>query len=187
MTIGVFADLDAQALRQIVDSQILYRLERIPGVAAVDVFGGVQRQIHVELIPERLHSLGIPLDQILARIRSNNVEVPIGEVNRGSFEVNVRASGVYTGLDDLRGIVIADRAGVPVRLGQIAEIEDTVQSQTRIARINGQTGIRLSVGKQSGKNTVEVARGVRREVERIIQDFPQPRLVILNDSSGYIR
>ena len=187
MAVGVFGDLEAQVLRQIVDDQVLYRLERVPGVAAVDIFGGVQREIHVELLPERLHALGVPIDQILSRLRANNVETPIGSVDRGSFQVNVRASGVFTGLDDIRDTIIADQDGVPVRLSQIAMVEDTEQEQTRIARINGQTGIRLSISKQSGKNTVEVARGVRREIERLNLDLSQVRLVVLNDTSAYIR
>ena len=101
--------------------------------------------------------------------------------------MSVRASGIFTSLDDIRDTIVAERDGVPVRLSQIAVVEDTEQEQTRIARINGRTGIRLSISKQSGKNTVEVAGGVREEIGRLNLDLSQAQLVVLNDNSAYIR
>jgi HAE1 family hydrophobic/amphiphilic exporter-1 len=187
LTIGASGALDPLALRQMVDEQVIYRLERVPGVAAVDIWGGTRREVRVNLRLEQLKALQIPVDQIVSRIRSGNVEQPVGSVYRGNQQVNVRASGVFASPEDLRATVIAVRDGVPVRLGQIAEVGDAVQDVTRIARINGQPGIQISISKQSGKNTVEVARTVRREVERINQDLPQIRLTVLNDSSQYIR
>ena len=78
------------------------------------------------------------------------------------------------------------RQGTPIPLAQVAEVSDGSVKVTRIARINGRPGIRLSVSKQSGRNTVEVAGLVRRELERIRADFPQLELVVLNDNSRYI-
>ena len=187
ISIGALSDLDPQSLRQIIDDQVSYRLERIPGVASVDVWGGLQREIHVDLIPEALKALEIPLEQIIARIKAGNVQLPAGSIHQGSYQKTVRTSALYEDLEQLRETVIASRQGTPIRLRQVAVVEDSWQKVTRIARINSSSGIRLSVSKQSGKNTVEVAGQVVREIERINRDIPQIQLILLSDNSSYIR
>jgi HAE1 family hydrophobic/amphiphilic exporter-1 len=158
----------------------------VDGVAAVDVFGGVQREIQVDLLPDRLQLLGLPVDQVIGRIQAGNVETPLGSVTQGGYERTLRSSALYENLDELRDTVVAVRQGSPIPLAQVARVSDGSVKATRIARINGRPGIRLSVAKQSGRNTVEVARLVRRELGRIRADFPQLELVVLNDNSRYI-
>ncbi len=186
MTLGAYAEMDPVYLRELIDQQVAYRLERVDGVAAVDVFGGVQREIQVDLLPDRLQLLGLPVDQVIGRIQAGNVETPLGSVTQGGYERTLRSSALYGNLDELRDTVVAVRQGSPIPLAQVARVSDGSVKVTRIARINGQPGIRLSVAKQSGRNTVEVARLVRRELERIRADFPQLELVVLNDNSRYI-
>jgi HAE1 family hydrophobic/amphiphilic exporter-1 len=186
MTLGAYAEVDPVYLRELIDEQVAYRLERVDGVAAVDVFGGVQREIQVDLLPDRLQLLGLPVDQVIGRIQAGNVETPLGSVTQGDFERTLRSSALYGNLGELRDTVVAVRQGSPIPLAQVARVSDGSVKVTRIARINGRPGIRLSVAKQSGRNTVEVARLVRRELERIRADFPQLELVMLNDNSRYI-
>jgi HAE1 family hydrophobic/amphiphilic exporter-1 len=186
MTLGAYAEVDPVYLRELIDEQVAYRLERVDGVAAVDVFGGVQREIQVDLLPDRLQLLGLPVDQVIGRIQAGNVETPLGSVTQGDFERTLRSSALYENLGELRDTVVAVRQGSPIPLAQVARVSDGSVKVTRIARINGRPGIRLSVAKQSGRNTVEVARLVRRELERIRADFPQLELVMLNDNSRYI-
>ena len=186
LILGAYAEADPVYLRRLIDEQVAYRLERVDGVAAVDVFGGVQREIQVDLLPDRLELLGLPVDQVIGRIQSANVETPLGSVTQGNYERTLRSSALYENLDQLRDTVVAVRQGAPIPLGQVARVSDGSVKVTRIARINGRPGIRLSVSKQSGRNTVEVARQVRRELERIRADFPQLELVVLNDNSRYI-
>lgn len=187
MVIGVSGPLDLVSLRSIVDEQVVYRLERIPGVAAVDVWGGREREIHVDILPDRLRALDIPLEQVVSGIRAANVDLPVGQFERGNYQVGVRVPGEYRSLDELENTVITVRQGTNVRLNQIAVVEDTWQKERSIARINGEQGIRISVSKQSGKNTVEVAKGVSRELKRIRTDIPQLGITVLRDSSEYIR
>jgi len=186
LTLGAYAEMDPVYLRRLIDEQVAYRLERVDGVAAVDVFGGVQREIQVSLLPDRLELLGVPVDQVIARIQSANVETPLGSVTQGNFERTLRSSALYENLDQLRDTVVAVRQGSPIPLSQVARVSDGSVKVTRIARINGRPGIRLSVSKQSGRNTVEVAGQVRKELQRIRADFPQLELVVLNANSRYI-
>jgi HAE1 family hydrophobic/amphiphilic exporter-1 len=187
LILGAASKLDPVQMRRIVDNQIKYRIERVPGVAALDVRGGLDREIHVNLYADKIKGLGLPLDQILSRIRAGNINVPAGTIDRGTLEVMIRTPGEYTNLDELRNTVIAIREGVPIQLKEIASVEDSWEKVTRIVRVNGLPGIRLGVRKQSGKNTVEVAKGVLQEIERINRDIPQIHLTPIIDTSDYIQ
>jgi HAE1 family hydrophobic/amphiphilic exporter-1 len=187
LILGASADLDPIQTRRLIDDQIKYRIERVPGVASLDIWGGLEREIHVNLYPDKIKALGLPLDLILNKIRSENVDVPAGTIERGNFEVLIRTPGVYTSLDEIRDTVIAIRDGVPIQVKEIASVEDSWQKIRRIVRVNGKPGVRLSISKQSGKNTVEVAQAVLKEIENVHQDIPQIRLTPIIDSSEYIQ
>ena len=187
MILGASSGLDPVEMRRIIDEQVKYRIERVPGVATLDVWGGHEREVHVDLHADRIKALGLPLDTVLARIRAENVEVPAGLVERGNFEVMVRTLGSYRNLDQLASTVVAVREGVPVRLGEIADVKDSWQRVTRVVRVNGEPGVRLGCFKQSGTNTVTVARGVLKEIEQINRDIPQINLMVMRDTSDYIQ
>ena len=186
LILGASADLDPIQTRRLIDTQIKYRIERVPGVASLDIWGGLQREIHVNLYTDKIKALGLPLDMILNKIRSENVDVPAGTIERGNFEVLIRTPGVYSSLDEIRDTVVAIRDGVPIQIKEIASVEDSWQKIRRIVRVNGKPGIRLSVSKQSGKNTVEVAKAVLKEIENVQQDIPQITITPIIDSSEYI-
>jgi len=187
LILGASSKLDPVQTRQIIEDQVKYRLERVPGVAAVDIRGGLEREIHVNLDPAKINALAIPLDQIISHVYEGNVNIPAGTIEKGNFEVTVRTPGEYTNLKQLEDTVIAIRQGVPIALREIATVEDSWQKITRIVRVNGQTGIWMAVNKQSGKNTVEVARAALKELERINHDIPQIKIIPTVDTSDYIQ
>ncbi|HUT30566.1 MAG TPA: efflux RND transporter permease subunit [Sedimentisphaerales bacterium] len=187
LILGASSNLDPVQTRQIIEDQVKYRLERVPGVAAVDIRGGLEREIHVNLDPAKINALAIPLDSIISRVREGNVNIPAGTIEKGNFEITVRTPGEYTDLKQLQDTVIAVRHGMPIQLREIAVVEDSWQKITRIVRVNGVPGVRLSVNKQSGKNTVDVARGALAELDRINRDIPQIKIVPIIDTSDYIR
>lgn len=187
MTLGASSRLDPVQMRKIIDDQIKYRIERVPGVAALDVMGGQEREIHVLLDPDKIKALGIPLDVLMSRIDSANVNLPAGNLEAGNYQMVIRTPGEYTSLDQLRETTVAVREGAPVRLKDVADIKDAWLKVTRVVRVDGLPGVRLSVNKQSGRNTVDVARAVRAEVERLNRDIPQVRLTTLMDTSDYIQ
>jgi HAE1 family hydrophobic/amphiphilic exporter-1 len=185
--LGVSSDLDPLELRQFIDDQISYRFERTPGVAAADVWGGLEREIQVNLDLEKIKALGIPFNEVLQRIQSENVNVPAGTIERGNHDVTLRVPGEYESVDELRSIVLFTRDGAPVYLHQVAGIVDTHAKIRQIVRINGKPGVRLAIRKQSGSNTVEVADAVLEEVERLNREFPQLSIKPVIDTSLYIR
>ncbi|MDH3886099.1 MAG: efflux RND transporter permease subunit, partial [Desulfobacterales bacterium] len=187
LILGVSGNLDPIQMRKIIDNQVKYRIERVPGVASLDIRGGLDREIHVNLNSEKLKALGLPIDQILNRIKDENINLPAGSIEQGLMDITIRTPGIYTSLDQLRNTVVAIRQKAPIQLKEIATVDDAWQKVTRIVRVNGRPGIRLSVNKQSGKNTVEIASGVLDEIERINADIPQIQITPIIDTSDYIK
>ncbi|MFC1856435.1 efflux RND transporter permease subunit, partial [Thermodesulfobacteriota bacterium] len=187
LIMGVSSNLDPIQVRQMIDTKVKNRIERIPGVASLGIRGGLDREIHVNLNAEKIKALGLPIDQLLNRLKEENINLPAGTIEQGRLDVTIRTPGVYSNLDDLRRTVVAIREGVPIQLQEIANVEDAWEKVTRIVRVNGKPGVRLSVSKQSGKNTVEVASGVLKEIERINRDIPQLHILPIIDTSDYIK
>jgi len=184
---GASSNLTPLQMRKLIDDQVKYRIERIPGVASLEVWGGYEREIQVNLDAGKIKSMDLPLDQILSRIREGNITLPAGNIDRGTFEVTMRTKGEYMSLDQLAGTVVSIREGAPIKLRDIASVDDTWKKITRLITINGKPGVRLGVRKQSGKNTVEVAASVLKEVENISRDIPQITITPIIDTSDYIR
>ncbi len=187
LILGASSRLDPVQMRRIIEDEVKYRIERVPGVASLDVWGGLDREIHVRIDADKIKALRLSLDQVLDRIAAGNVNIPAGSIERGNYEVTLRTPGEYVDLDEIRGTVVAERDGAPVPLAEVAEVADSWQKVTQIVRVNGEPGIRLAVNKQSGTNTVEVADGVLRELEGIGRDIPQIKIVPIIDSSDYIK
>ncbi|NLF16476.1 MAG: efflux RND transporter permease subunit [Lentisphaerae bacterium] len=187
MMLGASSQLDPVALTRLIENQVRYRIERVPGVAALNLWGGREREIQVNLDRDRVRALGLNLAEIVSRIKAGNVNLPAGRIDRDRMEVQIRTPGEYTDLNELRDTVIAVRAGQPVLLRDVATVVDTWEEVRQLARIDGVPGVRLAVNKQSGANTVQVARGVREEMEKINRDMPQIRLVAIQDTSTYIQ
>ncbi|MBN2514939.1 MAG: efflux RND transporter permease subunit [Deltaproteobacteria bacterium] len=184
---GASSSMNPIQLRKLIDDQVKYRIERVPGVASLDVWGGYEREIQVNIDAGKVKAMDIPLDEIMSRIREGNITLPAGMIDRGNFEVTMRTKGEYTSLDQLANNVVAIRANAPIKLRDIADVDDTWKKITRIITVNGKPGVRLGVRKQSGKNTVDVAASVLKEVENISRDIPQITITPIIDTSDYIR
>ncbi len=163
--------LDRVALRELAENLLSPRLERVPGVAAVTVNGGLRRQIHVDLSREKITALDLSVDRVTSLLRTENQNIPIGEIYRG---------------EQIRNLVVQTKSGVPVYLRDIADVKDSTEDNRSVLRINGQPGVRMSVTKQSGTNTVQIAQGVRAEIQRINREVPGVKLSLLDDSAKFI-
>jgi len=187
LILGATSKLDPIEVRRIIDEQIKYRFERIPGVAAVDAWGGLEREIQVKVIASKIKALGLSFREIINGIKNQNVTVPTGTIKKGNYDLVVSTSGEFSDLDELRETVVATRGGIPIQLKEIAVVEATHKKLSRIVRINGKAGIRLAIRKQSQANTVEVAEVALKELEKINEDIPQLSIIPLIDSSDYIK
>jgi hydrophobic/amphiphilic exporter-1 (mainly G- bacteria), HAE1 family len=186
MGVGVEGNLDRVTLRELAQNQLSTRLERVPGVAAVSVEGGLRRQIHVLLSKEKIAALDLSVDRIVSLLRAENENTPLGEIDEGDTTYLLRSQGQYENLDQIRNLVVVTKGGVPVYLRDIADVKDATEDLRSFTRINGKPGIRMRVTKQSGENTVTIARSVRQEIDRINREVPNVKLSLLDDSSVYI-
>ncbi len=184
---GISSNMNPLDLRQLLDDQVKYRLERVPGVASVGIYGGLNREIHVDLHATKIKALGLSTDAIIAALRSENRNIPAGLYKKGNMDVLIRTQGEYISLDEIRNTVITIRDGTPIQIKDVADIEDSWEEVRRLYRINGKPGLRISISKQSGANTVKVAEAVHAEVKQIMQDIPQIEILPLLDTSVYIK
>jgi len=187
MSVGVEGDFDRVRLREIGEHDLSPRLERVPGVASVSVEGGLRRQIHVSLSKEKITALELPVDRIINLLRSENQNIPLGEIDEGDRTYLVRSEGQFENLDEIRDLVVMTRQGVPVYMRDIAQVNDSTEDFRAFTRINGKPGVRLRITKQSGQNTVAIADAVRAEVARINREVPGLTLTVLDDSSIFIK
>jgi HAE1 family hydrophobic/amphiphilic exporter-1 len=186
MGIGVEGDYDAVTLRELAQNELSPRLERAEGVASVTIDGGLRRQIRVDLSKEKITAMNLPVDRIVATIRSENQNIPLGEVEDADRRFLLRSPGQYKDIEDIRNLIVFTRGAVPVYLKDIADVYDGTEDRRNVTRINGKPGVRMRVQKQSGKNTVLVSEAVKHEIERINQEVPGVRLAVLDDQSKFI-
>jgi HAE1 family hydrophobic/amphiphilic exporter-1 len=187
MGIGVESrNMDRVQLREMAQNILSPRIERVPGVAAVSVEGGLRRQIHVELSKEKIAALDLSVDRIISILRAENQNTPLGEIDEGDTTYLLRSQGQFENLDQIRDLVVLSRGNVPVYLRDIAEVKDATEDLRSFTRINGTPAIRMRVTKQSGENTVAIAEAVKAEIGRINQQVPNVKLMVLDDSSIFI-
>ena len=184
--LGISSNLDPVELTELIENQIRYRFARISGVAQVDVWGGYNREVRIEVHPDRLKAAGIPLDRVLKAIRDANLDVPTGKIQQGRYEVTLRAPAEFIDLDQIRNTVVARLNGAATTLGQIADIKDTYQKLTRIIRVNGERGVRVAIRKQAAANTVEVSKRILDEIRAVNQTFPQINIVPVINQGNFI-
>ncbi len=184
--LGISSDLAPVELNQLIEDQIRYRFTRVPGVAQVDMWGGYNREIRIEIDPDRLRALGLPLDRVLRAIRDANLDLPAGRLEQGRYEVILRAPAEFTHLDEIRDTVLETRDGATVTLGQVAQVVDTYEKLTRLVRINNQRGIRVAIRKQASANTVEVSRRILEEIAAVNKAYPQIKVVPVQNQGNFI-
>jgi HAE1 family hydrophobic/amphiphilic exporter-1 len=184
--LGISSSLDPVELTELIEVQIRYRFARIPGVAQVDTWGGFRREVRIELDPDRIKAVGLPLDRVLDAIQDANLDLPTGKIEQGRYEVMLRAPAEFIDLDEIRDTVIVRRDGVAIRLRQIAEVKDTYEKLTRIVRVNGGRGLRVAIRKQANANTVEVSRRILDEIKAVNKDFPQIKIVPVINQGNFI-
>ncbi len=122
LMLGAAGNLDLIEMRRILNDQVKYRIERVPGVAALNLWGGSDREIQVNFFADKIKALGLSIDQVITTISNANKNVPGGTIERGNVEVRIRTAGEYTNLEELQNTLITTRQGKTVRLREIASV-----------------------------------------------------------------
>jgi HAE1 family hydrophobic/amphiphilic exporter-1 len=177
-----------RALSELADKRVKPRLERIPGVGSVQLVGARSRQIRVWIDPLRLGGYGLGVEDVLAALEREHVELPAGRLENARGEWSLRMEGKVTRAEQFGRLVLAEREGRMVRLADVTRVEDGMAEEHSLSRLNGRRGVSLLVRRQSGDNTVAVADAVKAELERIRSELPRDhQLEVALDASLFIR
>ncbi len=187
ISLTVSGERSLKEITEYVKDDIKKLLEAIPGVGSVNLIGGYEREVNIFLDIDKMESYEIPLDKVRSSIMTANMEIPGGRVDEGDREFIVRTMGRITSVSEFNNIVIDNPHGHPVYLKDIARVEDGIEERRSLARVNGLDAIVLDISRQSGGNTVEVARAVKSEITRLQQALPNDiKINVIVDNSTFI-
>jgi HAE1 family hydrophobic/amphiphilic exporter-1 len=176
-------------LTSLADETIRRRLENVRGVGEVRIAGGLEREVRVFILPSRLQAVGVSVSEVMAALRSQNLEIPAGRVEKGGAERLVRVTGRITAPKQFGEVIVANRGGQPIRLRDVARVEEGNEEERSLALVNGERAVSLDILKVSGANTVEVADGVRAALEEMRNGVlpAGTSLQVVRDNSVVIR
>lgn len=186
VTLAASSDsLPVEQVRELADNAVRERLERVTGVAVVDIFGGHKLELHVAVDRDRLDAAGLSTDQVMAALDDWNLSAPGGRIDRGQSEAVVRFDAPLVSAEGAERIVLKAEGSRFVRLRDVADV-DLLPGETRSAyRYNGRDAIAVQVLRRDDANTVEVAGRVRQAVEALAAELPELDLVIADDDSEF--
>lgn len=174
--------------KEIAEDVIKDRLQRLSGVADVTVVGGEKREILVSVDQAKLAGYKLSINQIINRLRAENLNQPSGRLDRPEAEYNVRVLGEFESLDDIKNLDIPVGNGSTIPLNAVATVTDGHQELREYSRVNGINAVSLMVFKQSDASVVEVGEKVKKEIEKIQKDLPDDvKIIVSRDTSNFIR
>ena len=187
MLLGVSGP-DPLALRRLAEDVIKPTLERVPGVAAVTVSGGLVREIRIEVSQDRLRAEGLTAAHLEDALRQANLNVPSGRIREGDEEFLVRVVGQFATAEEIERLPLRRLDGSTIPLRAVADVRDTTREPEQFTRLNGRDSVGVSIQKQSGANTVAVAEGIRRAVAALQRQLPAGvRIAVARDDSLFIK
>lgn len=176
-----------KTLRLYADEQIKRQLESVVGVASVKVSGGLENEIQVLVDQQKASQLNIKLNDIIKRLKDENVNASGGRVKEGSQEYLVRTLNQFQSLDDIRNLFIAQKDGKNIRLADVATVKESHKEPTSLNRFNGFEGVEIAIYKEGDANTVQVAKNVQFRIDQLSKDIPsQYELQLVYDQSRFI-
>ena len=177
---------DLASLQSIAEDEIQPALERLDGVASVDISGGYEQEIAVHTDASRLKGYNLTISSIGQQLGADNIAIPGGDLDNGSQTLAVRTDGEYLSIDDIKNALISLPAGGTVRLSQIADVSMQPKDQDAISKVDGEECIILSVNKQSGSNTAQIAELAKAEFDSLLKSNDSLQWNIVMDQSDYI-
>ena len=187
MTIGANGKMDEATFYDLMDKKVAPVLSRVEGVAQVNIIGGQEREIQVNLDPLKMQGYGLSVPQVQQIILSSNLDFPTGNIQTRDQKILIRLAGKYKNVDELRNLVILSKNGIEIRLQDIADVQDAQKTAEKIARVNQKSAIILQVIKQSDANAVAVSADLKKSITKLEADYKATdlKLEIAKDSTEY--
>ena len=187
MNISVTSKMSEKELYDLLDKKIQPIFSRVNGVAQVTMVGGQEKEIQVNIHPEKLEGYGLSIAQVQQVIAASNLDFPTGNAKTREKQTIIRLMGKIGSVEEMRRLPIATPSGMMIRLGDIADIQDGEKDVEKIARINQKNTILLQVTKQSDANAVEVSEAIKNTIKTVEKDYEKQgiKLEIANDTTDY--
>ncbi|MCJ7577828.1 MAG: efflux RND transporter permease subunit [candidate division Zixibacteria bacterium] len=188
MIFALSSDMALDKLRTLAEDKVKNRIEQTNDVAGVDLVGGWEREIKVELDSRKLEAYDLPIQQVISALSSENLNVPGGRMNQEPREIVLRTTGEFQTVDQINRIMVGSRQGVPTYVRDIARVKDAFKDLRKIAKLNGKPSVSFIVHKQSGGNTVKVCDDLKKTFSQLKKELPSGTTIeIASDYSKYIR
>jgi len=172
MSLAVTGKIESGEFYRLVKDTIKPRLNEIPGVGQITILGGNAREIRVSLSQAKLEQYGIPILLVAQKLQAANLDFPAGNIKDKDGQYVVRVAGKLKSLDEMRSLVLKDGEGSgSIRLGDVADVSDTLADSESILRYNGRDAIGILIVKQSGANAVTVSKGIKDELAKIEREY----------------
>jgi HAE1 family hydrophobic/amphiphilic exporter-1 len=186
---GVIGMENTKRLREYIDDVIKPRIERLEGIASVFIFGGKEREIQILVDPQKLKNTGTTLEQVITGVKAGNLNLSGGHVESWKKEYLIRTKGYYDDMDQARSTIITvSREGKPVKLSDVADVQDSFKETRGFERTNAQPSVIIAIMKQSGVNTLQAADRVKNELREIEKIMPEDvSLHLILDQGKVIR
>lgn len=173
VTLGLASStLTPAQLTLLADPGITRELRAIPGVADVSITGAVKRELTVNLDPQRLLAAGVSVPQVVGALQAGNLAVPVGRLNGALDERTIRLKGRLDGPQDFMQMVVAEKNGRVIRLGDVATATDGIEEQRTLALFNGREAVGLEIKKTKGYSTTAVAEAILSKVDELRPTLP---------------
>ncbi len=184
LTIAVGGDISENEMKQVAEN-LKDEILEIKNIATVRLVGLREREIWVEVDPDRLKAHNLPINEVINALKAHNLNVPAGKLEIGASEYLVRTMGEFGNLKDIGDTIIRVRgAGTPLRVGDIAKVTDTYEKPRTLSHINGAPSISLTIQKKTEGNTIKLVKQIRELVERRQRDIPElAEISVVNDYS----
>ena len=187
ITIGVKAEnMDLESLNDLLEDNVVNRLERIEGVASVSLSGGITNEVRITVDPVKLAGYGLTTSTLSGLLAAENMNLPSGDLTQGNTTVAVRTIGEFTSVQEINNLPIPTSTGAVIHLSDVARVEQVEADRDSFTYINGEKGILLSVDKQSTANLVKVSQSLKDEIAKLQRDYPELEIDMLSDTSDYI-
>jgi len=187
LRIAVSAPTNLRDVTEVAKTQIKERIESINGVGQVSLVGGRERQINVWVDPDKMRAYSVTAGEVSAALRIQNIEFPSGRLDQGQTETSVRTLGKILKPEEFNEVVVATRGNYQVKIKDLGYTEDGAEELRTEARLNGQPAVTLIVSKQSGQNTVAVARELKARLDEIKTTLPPNyEMRVIGDNSIFI-
>lgn len=188
LRVNVFTESEGINIRDLIESEVIPQLERIPGVAQVDFFGGREAAMMVRLDMESLIKLEIPIPQVIRAFDAENISLPGGTITADRRTIIIRTIGEFETTEDIGNTLVGSKGQLPVYLKDIADISLDYKPQQEYVYVRGNEGVNLAIQKQSGYNTVDVNEAVLQRISEIRQVLPSSiRFEVHSDQAVQVR